>query len=421
MTMQQDGGSRPDPGQPQGLSRMLAGFLAAGVALGVGTIAWTRGGAGAATADAMVAYGFDEGTGTTTADASAHAQTGSLTSTTWSPSGRFGGALSFNGSSSRVSSASSLSLGSSFAVTAWVSNPTNAAYETVAAAGTQRDVYLRSGRLSFFDGDADLDLGVNVPTGRWVHVAVTSDGSTLRAYVDGTAAPPVAVSIAPSPPARLQVGAWPNGASYDDTFSGLIDEVRWYGRNLSSGEVATDMSTPVSTGTSAPPTTATPTTTEAPTTTSTPTTTAPSGTGRSLRFFGNGRNGIDRVRIPLTSNRSIDVGGDFTIEWWMKVEGPLVDASCGTYESGWIYGNIVLDRDVFGAGDYGDYGVSVRRRGRDHRVRREPRAQWCDPVQHRGGGGRRLAPHRGDTIFRHRFVGHLHRRTTTRSGDRPDR
>ena len=78
-----------------------------------------------------------------------------------------------------------------------------------------------------------------------------------------------------------------------------------------------------------------------------------------MRFFGNGRNGIDRVRIPLTPNRTIDVGGDFTIEWWMKVAGPLVNDSCGTAESGWIYGNIVLDRDVYGSGDNGDYGISV--------------------------------------------------------------
>ena len=33
-------------------------------------------------------------------------------------------------------------------------------------------------------------------------------------------------------------------------------------------------------------------------------------------------------------------------------------ASCGS-EAGWITGNILLDRDIFGRGDYGDWGVSV--------------------------------------------------------------
>ena len=33
-------------------------------------------------------------------------------------------------------------------------------------------------------------------------------------------------------------------------------------------------------------------------------------------------------------------------------------ASCGS-EAGWITGNILLDRDINGAGDYGDWGISV--------------------------------------------------------------
>ena len=43
----------------------------------------------------------------------------------------------------------------------------------------------------------------------------------------------------------------------------------------------------------------------------------------------------------------------------MKVAGPLDGGSCYSGESAWIYGNILLDRDVFGGGDNGDYGVSV--------------------------------------------------------------
>ena len=47
--------------------------------------------------------------------------------------------------------------------------------------------------------------------------------------------------------------------------------------------------------------------------------------GYSLRFFGNGSNDIDRVKIPIDDPATalpgppIDVGAaDFTIEWWMK-------------------------------------------------------------------------------------------------------
>ena len=39
----------------------------------------------------------------------------------------------------------------------------------------------------------------------------------------------------------------------------------------------------------------------------------------SLRFYGTGRDGVDRVMIPLDAPpRPVDVGGDFTIEFWLK-------------------------------------------------------------------------------------------------------
>ena len=45
----------------------------------------------------VAAYGFDEGTGTTTADSSGNGNTGTLTNATWTTAGKFGKALSFNG------------------------------------------------------------------------------------------------------------------------------------------------------------------------------------------------------------------------------------------------------------------------------------------------------------------------------------
>ena len=51
----------------------------------------------------VAAYGFDEGAGTTTADQSGHGSTGTLSNAVWSAAGKFGKALSFNGSNSFVS------------------------------------------------------------------------------------------------------------------------------------------------------------------------------------------------------------------------------------------------------------------------------------------------------------------------------
>ena len=82
----------------------------------------------------------------------------------------------------------------------------------------------------------------------------------------------------------------------------------------------------------------------------------------SLRFFGTGEGGIDRVTIQIDPHKPADVGAtDFTLEWWMKAEeGDNASEAvvCGTND-GWILGNILFDRDVYGPGEHGDYGVSL--------------------------------------------------------------
>lgn len=86
------------------------------------------------------------------------------------------------------------------------------------------------------------------------------------------------------------------------------------------------------------------------------------GTNYSLRFYGHGVNDIDRVKIKI-DNPAVpaDVSNNFTLEFWMKAN--LADnssnpgQSCGSFN--WIYGNIIFDRDIFGSGDNGDYGLSL--------------------------------------------------------------
>jgi hypothetical protein len=43
----------------------------------------------------------------------------------------------------------------------------------------------------------------------------------------------------------------------------------------------------------------------------------------------------------------------------MKADSGNNGAACSTGNDDWIYGNIMFDRDVFGDGDYGDYGVAL--------------------------------------------------------------
>jgi hypothetical protein len=83
--------------------------------------------------------------------------------------------------------------------------------------------------------------------------------------------------------------------------------------------------------------------------------------GYSLRFYGHGVDDIDRVKISIDPPVPADVGAtDFTFEWWMKAtlaENGSPDCTPGG--DNWIYGNILFDRDIWGPGDYGDYGISL--------------------------------------------------------------
>jgi glucose/arabinose dehydrogenase len=85
--------------------------------------------------------------------------------------------------------------------------------------------------------------------------------------------------------------------------------------------------------------------------------------GSSLHFNGTGSGDIDRVKIKLDAPaRPVDVGGDLTLEFWMKTTAGAGNGSgaCVAGGDNWINGNIIFDRDVFmTGGDNGDYGISL--------------------------------------------------------------
>jgi len=86
--------------------------------------------------------------------------------------------------------------------------------------------------------------------------------------------------------------------------------------------------------------------------------------GYALQLHGNGiaAPGQDRVNIPIDAPaRPADLGAtDFTIEFWLKATPGENNgaATCGAND-GWITANTLIDRDIFGGGDYGDFGIAV--------------------------------------------------------------
>jgi hypothetical protein len=95
----------------------------------------------------------------------------------------------------------------------------------------------------------------------------------------------------------------------------------------------------------------------------TTTATAPATSNRALRFYGTGANQIDRVKIPLGNpSRPVNVGnGDFTLEFWMKANAAdnRTGYRCSSANDDWINGHVLIDRDVYFAGAFGDYGISL--------------------------------------------------------------
>jgi len=210
----------------------------------------------------VAAYGFNEGTGTAIGDASGRGNAGTAANTTWSTAGKYGGALSFNGTNSMVSVANTASLGLTTGMTleAWANpsalgttwrtlilkeKPAGMAYALYANNNTGKP----NGQVDV--GGEQNAIGTSgVPLNAWSHLAVTYDGTALKLYVNGTL---VSTTLVVGQ-INLSNGALRIGGNtiWNEWFKGLIDEVRIYSRPLSATEIQTDMSTPVGGGIPAP-------------------------------------------------------------------------------------------------------------------------------------------------------------------------
>jgi hypothetical protein len=202
----------------------------------------------------VAAYGFSEGSGVQTRDSSGQGNTGTISGATWTTAGKYGSALSFNGTSSwvTVADAASLHLTTGMTIEAWVNPASGSGWRCVvlkeASGGLAYALYSanNASRPSGFV-HTSTDVGVNgtsaVPLNTWTHVAVTYDGATLRMFVNGAqvnsqSAPGAAIVTSNA----LRIGG---DSVWGEYFKGVIDEVRIYNRALSAAEIQTDMNTPI--------------------------------------------------------------------------------------------------------------------------------------------------------------------------------
>jgi hypothetical protein len=189
------------------------------------------------------------------ADVSGNGNTGTISGGTSWTAGKYGGALSFNGSTGRVSVPASPSLGLSSAMTlmAWIQPTANqSGWRTIMQ--RQTDAYflnasndsgpLRpSGGGTIGGGTPWVSGPTASPVNAWTHVALTYDGAALRLFVNGTQ---VATGAASGAIQASSNPLWIGGNNpYGEYFQGLIDEARVYNRALTATDIQAAMNAPL--------------------------------------------------------------------------------------------------------------------------------------------------------------------------------
>jgi hypothetical protein len=205
----------------------------------------------------VAAFHFDEGSGPTAHDATGHGHDGTVTGAAWTPAGRHGGALAFDGVDDWVTVAAhpALNLSTGLTVEAWVYPTGFSGYQTVAMRempGGLAYVLYANDQAPWpaiwiqADGtDVEAPGAAPLPLNEWTHLAATYDGVTLELFFNGVPAGSRAVSGAISDISGvLRFGG---NAVWGEYFTGLLDEIRIYDRALSAAEIQTDAATPIGT------------------------------------------------------------------------------------------------------------------------------------------------------------------------------
>ena len=214
----------------------------------------------------VAAYGFDAGSGSTTADQSGNGNTGTLANATWAGAGagKFGNAISFNGTNATVNipHSASLNLTTGLTLEAWVKPTTLSTGDWNTVIFKERPGYYGwgiyantgsnrpSGNL-FASADYDLRGTAQVALNTWTHLAATYNGAVLVLYVNGVQAAtvPATGSIASST-GVLRIGG---NTIWGEYFSGLIDEIRVFDRARTAGEIQSDMNASITSPDTIPP------------------------------------------------------------------------------------------------------------------------------------------------------------------------
>jgi Concanavalin A-like lectin/glucanases superfamily/Bacterial Ig domain/Divergent InlB B-repeat domain/CARDB/Fibronectin type III domain len=194
----------------------------------------------------LLSLPFSEGTGTTTADVSGKAHTGTIIGATWT-SGKFGKALQFDGVDDYVDLGNDARFDITDAITlsAWV-NPTVIQYgHIISKEGAYKLSILNDGKIvALFATDDSwgsniVKSDIALPAGEWSHVAVTYLAATgdVVLYINGAVHGTAAKNGSIKPNAQEVIIGIRENEKLQFPFNGVIDEVEVLSRALSAEEI----------------------------------------------------------------------------------------------------------------------------------------------------------------------------------------
>ena len=186
-------------------------------------------------------WAFDDGSGTTAADAGTADVDGTVAGgAAWEASGRLGGALSFDGVDDHVQiGASSLAAAVGWTAALWVRRDGDAVADAVLfapdALGVAKAAFkletTAANKVGFSDDSTSRIFNYTAPLGSWVHLTFVGDSSGVTLYADGASVETINDSF--DLPLH-RIGALADGT---DLLHGALDDVRVYNTALAANAV----------------------------------------------------------------------------------------------------------------------------------------------------------------------------------------
>ena len=198
-------------------------------------------------------YSFDNTSNNSAPDISGNNHTAIVNGAT-ATTGKTGKALQFDGKDDYVYAGNLDVAGKGMTLAAWIKADDFGIHDariiSKATGVAEQDHYWmlstiknKGSKLRFrlkTDGKTSTLIGdKNIPTGKWVHVVATYDGSAMRLFLDGQASGVVSKTGKISTNASVGVRLGDNPGSSKRHFDGTLDDVRIYGRAVTAKEIAT--------------------------------------------------------------------------------------------------------------------------------------------------------------------------------------